>query len=423
VREDAGGAPRIRQLTFLLNEELTPSFMSDGRLIMTTEKRANGFYQLAGRRQNLDGGDYHPLFGQRATFGFHQVTDITELSDKDFAAILSNPGAQHGAGSLGIVNRSLGIDQQSTTASDFLQDPKAIDWPNPQFYQHALRVLDGGGGVYRNPTRLPTGQILVSYAANVADVTSFNGHFDLYVVDAVTGARTGPILQDTDDLLWPVAVYTRYASINGVYASKLDEPNGSTQVSTDPADQARADVTYLDAPLVASLMFQNTRSKRLIPAPMQNMEFWEDLPPEAGVTSYDSGGSFVVSDAFGKLYVRRRRLGVGAPDQDGSLHIQVPGGAPLVLAPLVQLVGDKAPVRHHQLEEIQFYPGESIRQGFPRALFNGICAGCHGAVSGYDYDISVNPDILTQASRVMAKDDQASTALDTSTTPAAPPFP
>ncbi len=41
--------------------------MQDGRLIFTTEKRAPGFYQLALRRQNLDGGDYHPLYAQRGT--------------------------------------------------------------------------------------------------------------------------------------------------------------------------------------------------------------------------------------------------------------------------------------------------------------------------------------------------------------------
>ena len=74
---------------------------------------------------------------------------------------------------------------------------------------------------------------------------------------------------------------------------------------------------------------------------------------------------------------------------------------------------------------MQFYPGEVVRQGFQRNLFNGICAGCHGAVSGYDYDISVNPDILTQASQVTAlAPGQAAVSLtNTSGAPAGPPFP
>jgi len=125
---------KIRQLTFLLNQELSPAFMRDGRVIMVAEKRAPGFYQLAGRRMNLDGGDYHPLFGQRDTIGFDQLTDLVELADKNFAAILSDKGAVHGAGTLAIINRSIGIDQLSTTPADYVQNPAAITWPNPLFF-------------------------------------------------------------------------------------------------------------------------------------------------------------------------------------------------------------------------------------------------------------------------------------------------
>ncbi|HEX4341459.1 MAG TPA: hypothetical protein VH062_36370 [Polyangiaceae bacterium] len=398
----------IRQLTFLLNQELTPSFMSDGRLMMTTEKRANGFYQLAGRRENLDGGDYHPLFGQRATFGYRQVTDISELPDKNLVAIFSDAGAAHGAGALGIVNRSLGVDQQSTDANDYLVDKGALSWPNPKFYQHQLRIVDGNGrigtagGVYRNPTRLPNGKVLVSYAPDVADITSFDTPFALVVVNPVSGERSAPVVSDSASVLWPVAVYERYSY--GVYKSKLDEPNGATQISSAAGDKTRSDITFLDVPLFESLLFQNTRSKRVVPDKPSDLQFWEDLPPESGVKSYDDGGAFVVSDAFGKVYVRRRMLGSATPLDDFSMHVRIPGGAPLVLAPNVQLAADGAPVRHHQLEEMQFYPGEIVRQGFQRHLFNGVCANCHGAVSGYDADISANPDILTQASRVSAKD-------------------
>src|SRR5262249_42156780 len=64
---------RVRQLTFLLNMERYPSFMADGRVILTTEKRAPSFYQLALRRINVDGGDYHPLYGQRSSIGYHEA--------------------------------------------------------------------------------------------------------------------------------------------------------------------------------------------------------------------------------------------------------------------------------------------------------------------------------------------------------------
>jgi hypothetical protein len=94
-----------------------------------------------------------------------------------------------------------------------------------------------------------------------------------------------------------------------------------------------------------------------------------------------------------------------------------------VLAPLVRLAGEGAPARHHQLEQLQFYPGEKTRVGFRRDLFNGVCGSCHGSVSGYEHDVAINPDILTQASRVDAKDTKP---LDLTRAPGAaeaPPFP
>jgi hypothetical protein len=40
----------------------------------------------------------------------------------------------------------------------------------------------------------------------------------------------------------------------------------------------------------------------------------------------------------------------------------------------------------------------------PRKLFNGVCAGCHGSVSGRELDIAVDVDVLTSASLTLADD-------------------
>jgi mono/diheme cytochrome c family protein len=34
----------------------------------------------------------------------------------------------------------------------------------------------------------------------------------------------------------------------------------------------------------------------------------------------------------------------------------------------------------------------------PRRLFDGMCAGCHGSVSGRELDVGVSVDVLTSAS-------------------------
>ncbi len=128
------GMMSVRQLTWQLNMERMPSFMQDGRLVFTVEKREPNFYQLALRRQNLDGGDYHPLYAQRASIGYTQATYVAELSHKDFVTIFSNADAVHGAGSLAVFNRSIGIDFASNDPADYPIDPGVID--------AELRVVD-----------------------------------------------------------------------------------------------------------------------------------------------------------------------------------------------------------------------------------------------------------------------------------------
>lgn len=396
---------KVRQLTFLLNQELSPSFMRDGRLMLVTEKRQPGFYQLAGRRMNLDGGDYHPLFGQRGTVGFNQFTDVVELSDKNLAAIFSERGAAHGAGALALVNRSLGIDQRGDDPAAFVQDPAAIDYPSPDFYQHSIRLLDpaatgklsGTQGAYKSPAPLPNGDILVSYAANVVALDDFSGNFDIVSINPSTGART-PLVSGGQDELWPAAIYPR--SSIGIFTSRLDEANGASQVGGDPR---YSDVTILDVNLLASLVFQNTRSGRRIDSGPALRAVWESLPPQGGKTFAELDPSFVASDDFGQVYSRRQLLGVPEIYADGSAAMRLRGGSPILLELMTTLADDGGPAPHLQREEMQFYPGEVVRQGFRRELFDGMCGGCHGSVSGMESDVAVNPDILTQASNVVAR--------------------
>ncbi|RYZ10041.1 MAG: hypothetical protein EOO73_00205 [Myxococcales bacterium] len=396
---------KIRQLTFLLNQELSPSFMRDGRLILVTEKRQPGFYQLAGRRMNLDGGDYHPLFGQRGTIGFNQFTDVVELSDKNLAAIFSERGAAHGAGALALINRSLGVDQRDDDPAAFVQDPAAIGYPSADFYQHSLRMLDpsatgklsGTQGAYKSPAPLPNGDILVSYAANVVALEDFSGNFDIVSVNPSTGART-PLVTGPSDEIWPAAIYPR--SSIGIFESRLDEANGASQLGGDPR---YSDVTILDVNVLASLVFQNTRSGRPTQGASALRAVWESLPPQDGKTFAELDSRFVTTDAFGQLYSRRQLLGVPDVFADGSAVMRLRGGSPIQLELMTQLAGDTEPSAHLQREEMQFYPGEVVRQGFRRELFDGLCGGCHGSVSGMENDVAVNPDILTQASDVVAR--------------------
>ncbi len=412
VLERAGAGTRIRQLTFLLNLEREPTFMSDGRLIFTTEKRAPNFYQLALRRINLDGGDYHPLFSQRGSVGYPQGGRVIELPQKDLVAVFSEPGVPYGGGTLGVVNRSVGLDFTSANPADYPIDPTVLDpvsrsAPDGRFFLRSLRFVDATvsgrrgqptTGLYTTPSALPNGRILASFGA-AADTSSFNGDYDVYIVDSGRGARTKLFGEPGFAEIDAVAVYGRAS--RGIFKSTFDEANGKTRVFEGKSE---ADVTVLSMPVLASLLFQNTPTGRSLETGLKEIELYEDMPPPAEIVSHDAAGAQSVTDPFGKVYVRRRSLGKVPIESDGSAHFQVPGGLPFLIKLPDSPLSTERKWPRFQREQLVFAPGEYAHQSFKPEFFDGLCAGCHGSISGAAVDASVRPDILTQASQVVARD-------------------
>ncbi len=401
----------VRQLTFLLNQELSPSFMLDGRLILTAEKRAQDFHQYALRRQNLDGGDYHPLYAQRDSMGFGAATEVIELTNRNllFVAAPLTPEAQggrDGAGTLVLVNRSLGPDQSNRDTGD-------------RAYLHSMRIphpgaaggvpgVPGGNaarGVFRSPSPLPDGRVLVSCDPDATDLQAAH-RWRLCVLDPDTGA-----LQTIDpdagaQHLEPVARYARMHT--ELFVSRVDEANGSTFIDADLAPSAQ--VTYVDFPMLATLLFDNTRNGRPIDTRIGGFRVHEVVPPPASATQF-AGLDNVATDAFGPFHAAQRDLGFVPLFGDGSARIRIPGGVPIVLQPtdadgnaLNFLEGAPFTGEMRQREAVQLYPGEVLKQSFPRRFFNGFCGNCHGSISGRELDIAVMPDILTGASQATAAD-------------------
>ena len=85
------------------------------------------------------------------------------------------------------------------------------------------------------------------------------------------------------------------------------------------------------------------------------------------------------------------------------MKVTLPSGKPLIFE---VLDGGGHPV-FTMAEEHQLGPGETISPGVPRKLFNGVCGGCHGSVSGSELDVAVTPDALTGASVSMSREQPA----------------
>jgi hypothetical protein len=161
-----------------------------------------------------------------------------------------------------------------------------------------------------------------------------------------------------------------------------------------------ADVTVLDMTVLASLLFQNTPTGRLVEPDLPFFDVYEELPPPG--TNVGACGSNVVSDMFGTACVRRRLLGTVPVQSDGSAHFQIPGGLPIVLHLADDTESRELKLPRWQREAMTFTPGEIAHQAMPAQFFNNICGTCHGPLSGHPLDAALKPDFLTQASNVKA---------------------
>jgi hypothetical protein len=370
------------QMTFLSNSEISPQFMREGRVTMTTEKVGDMFYQLSGRRLNWDLTDYHPLLAQRAqspyasltdlatmnpSIGFSAATDIREGVDGNFLLILTDVGADGkpvvpgGGGALATFNRSIGPFEQGRGDPGYLPSVRIID-------AGTATGRAGSAGAYRSPFPLPDGQIMVSFAPSAAALA-----WRLVAINPRTGAQTTLETPAAGRAIVDAVLAYKYPA-RSLYLNRRQLVFGGS-VDTDAA---HAVVHFPDAPLAFTLLTGNLRRGR-------------------PVEEFRAADTLVVKDANGGS------LGTASLADDGSVKVRVPSQTPVFLSlsnGSTNVVG--------MTEEHQFGPGENIslgiRETFKTAtgktvrLYDAVCAGCHGSVTGSELDVTVTPDALTGAS-------------------------
>ncbi len=383
-----------QQMTFLLNSELSPAFMQDGRVSFTAEKATPDFYQLSGRRINWDLTDYHPLLAQRAqstsTFttdvhpsvGYQQATEIREGLDRNFLIILSDATARGGGGALATFNRSIGPFEADRTEVTFLKSLVIVD--------QAATAHAGTAGVYRSPFSLPNGEILASYAANVTDPTTQTPKYDLVAVGP-TGARRALVNDPTLSYVEAALGYKRaetqlFTNLPQLVFGGHNDGGGTATMHFPICRCSRR--CWARTFGAGATSRSSTGRRRCTPSPRRR----RPRGPRRRILRRPHGR------AAGLLESDVPRDGAAAA---GSLAEGVHAAAtPLIL----ELDDAKGGALFTMSEEHQVTAGEYITPGAPRALFNGICAGCHGSISGQELDIAVTSDTLTGASVSMSRD-------------------
>jgi hypothetical protein len=387
----------VEQMTYLLGSELSPAMMQDGRVSFTAEKASPEFYQLSGRRLNWDLSDYHPLLGQRAqstttfddtlypSIGYAQATEIREGLDRNFLVILSDVGARGGGGALATFNRSIGPFEADRTDPTFLRSLHVVD--------SQATGRDSTVGAYRSPASLPNGEILVSYAANVRNTLTDTPQYALVATTlgdasaSTDGTRRALLADPALSLVEATLGYRRSAT--ALFRNIPQLVFGGHETGDDFAV-----MHFPDLSMLATLLGDNLRRGRDVARfdTAVALKVYEERPPPGPNPGGLQGSQMV--------YVDRVSLGSVPLASDHSVKVYMPARKPLIL----ELVDGAGKPVLTMREEHQVSAGEYITPGVPRQLFNGVCGGCHGSISGSELDVAVDVDALTGASVSLSRD-------------------
>ncbi len=383
------------QMTFLSNSEVGPAFMREGRVTMTTEKVSDGFYQLAGRRLNWDLTDYHPLLAQRkaSTFadladltavrpsvGYSSATDIREGSNGDFLLIVSDtkpdgsPALPGAAGALALFNRSIGPFEEGRVQDGYVPAMRVVDGVNASGRMGSLAG-------YRHPVALPDGTIMAAYASNVGQ-----GNFEIVAVDPRFGGRRDLFANGTGVRVDAVLAYK--APARKLYNNRRQLVFGG---AADHDDPTQAIVHMPDAPMVFTVLTSNLRRGRPVDAfrdARYLAVYSEGMCPTGSCTPNPNG-----------IFQQRTMLGRAELASDGSAKVRLPAGQGVVFE-LQDANGNSLVTMG---EEHQLGPRERISMGIKQSLFDAVCGGCHGSVTGRELDVVVTPDALTGASQSLSQ--------------------
>lgn len=392
----ASGQPE--QMTFLSNSEMNPQFMREGRVTMTTEKVSDGFYQLSGRRINWDLTDYHPLLAQRKdslyanmtdltqtlpSVGYSSATDIREGNDGDFLLIVSDTQANGanalpgGGGALAIFNRSVGPFESGRTETGYVPSMRLVDGG-------AATGRAGSASSYRHPSYMPDGTILVSFAQSAAAAD-----FELVSINPYTNQRRTLITGAAGVQVDGVLAY-KYPA-RKLYDNRRQLVFGGDAANTD----ANHGIVHMpDAPVLFTVLTANLRRGRPVEAfrTARSLAVYEELPC-TGACTPNMNGIFQMRTLLGKADLR----------SDGSVKVSLPAGRGVVF----ELQDGSGNPVVTMGEEHQLGPGERISMGVKADLFNAVCGGCHGSISGIELDVAPTPDALTGASQSLSQNASA----------------
>jgi mono/diheme cytochrome c family protein len=280
-------------------------------------------------------------------------------------------------------------------------------------FRHALTILTpdaaregtSQGGLWRDPTPMPDGSLLVAHAAGPIDLGDPKAAVRTELVRVVLEsdvATNRPKVKTTTTVLsdpkmaisQAVAVYQRPAE-DPPHPRAWDDTSATATLVHSGVQVIEAVLANLP-PLAPRTLRADLAFVRAV-APL-TVAGSVDVTPVPASETRDGFPSATKASLTGRM-----PLFVAAevpPAADGSLAALIP---PKVSVRVVTLDADRIAIGALQHQWYATLPGERFPVGIPGTSFGARCAGCHGAMDGNPSSVLKPPvDLVTQASVTQA---------------------
>ncbi len=422
------------RMTWGNTQERRPTVRSSGEVMATTVRNLGyqddkPVFNGAIFRMQAGGFDFHPHGGERSQYALH--SDAREMPEGLEVKLLHDPRNYWGGGQLGLVDHGYGASTEANNPVDNIpltEGYQEVSFSSLPRYISELVTLDpqvrhtgySPGGGYRDPYPLPDGRILTAHTAAPLDhldpdanpdwdiwEIAFEGSpqaEDRHHIGAYNKRRIEQIATDQAEYNpRPLVVRLQENRHHPLEHQKFvhgAEPKEHYGVLRMP-EGTPAEIEVYDFNLIAAFLtnFTQTGTRGIPPAEAIKYVRAIGLLPLGrsdveGVVDADPHATAVSKGVHGKKVI----VGEVALEPDSSLYVEVPPNVPWIVQAL-----DKERRALYTLQR-QFYtqPGERFTLSIPRSRFVNTCGGCHGSLTADPMQNIGPPDIVTEASRVMA---------------------
>jgi len=343
--------------------------------------------------------DYHPHFGTQNP-NYRVFTSMTQMPDLREPLILMDDANRWEGGALALIDRNLG----PVIADGGI--PSLVNYVDPLQKIAAIGdVVEHKGvspdGYYRDAFAMPDGSILVVHSNQTIDHSDETANPDpaLYQLTLLDLPPNQVVIRNKTLLVdIPGKVESDPRPIYRRRHEHIGEPTHHLSNDADWGDVLNFDlsvsmtVAKQDSPSNLKefdAMADTIRYVRLVeevPRTPGNFPGW----PDTSVNDIGRGG-----------HGMRRVIAEFPATSDRSVYVRVPAGVSFY----VQTLDDARMATATFNQWFFVLPGEKLKQVTRREVWNTRCGGCHGSRSGTPGDTVTTPDVLTQASRVVANYD------------------